>query len=151
MSVNPGPATPSSLSGSRAVCWTESEKQQDTAESFPLLPHMCRILNNNACEKYSCYSKNQQEVPSVSWEQFKCSDWSAFPPAFLTCNQERSIAVQLLAFILSVLCSMFAAGSPPERNKAGISRRASPPLQKTLTMFQRREQSYMLWAVAMVT
>lgn len=49
-----------------AVCWTETEKQrgkpnwkqQDAAEPFPLLQHVCRILNNILCEKYSCYSKS---------------------------------------------------------------------------------------------
>lgn len=102
MSLNPSSAKPSSLSGlppcSSTCCvldWNwetvgkPNWKLQDTAESFPLLPHVRRILNNNLCEKYSCYSKTSRKSHLCPENGSNPLTEVHLPPTFLTRNKRR--------------------------------------------------------------
>lgn len=143
MSLNPSSAKPSSLSGlppcSSTCCvldWNwetvgkPNWKLQDTAESFPLLPHVRRILNNNLCEKYSCYSKTSRKSHLCPENGSNPLTEVHLPPhsSPVTNGGERCGAGTASdiwfssgrAFICSVFYRMFGAGSPPERHKAGI-------------------------------
>lgn len=78
-----------------SVYWTETGRQkkksewkyQDTAQSFVLLWHDCRIWNNNSCEKYSSYSKTGRKSHLCPETRSNPLRWNIF--SFLTCNKQR--------------------------------------------------------------
>lgn len=80
-----------------AVCWTETanqrvnltENSRTPAESFPLLSPVCRILNNNFCEKYSCYSKSGRKSHLCPEKSSNPPTEVRFPSTFLTCSKQR--------------------------------------------------------------
>lgn len=138
MSLNLSSAKPSSLSG-LPLCWSTccvldwnwetagkpNWKQQDTTETFPLPLHVCRILNNNLCEKYSCYSKTGRKSHLCPENSPNLLTEMPPPPTFLTCNKQRGgwcwhslwyliffyLGIYLLCVLQNVWCWIFSRES----------------------------------------
>ena len=154
-----------------AVCWTETanqragltENSRTPAESFPLLSSVCRILNNNFCEKYSCYSKSGRKSHLCPEKGSNPPTEVAFPLTFLTCNTQRAeawrwhglwylllrcSAVYLLCVLHIVWCWISSRETQSWHRSQRLSSSPKNPPKNTQKHSEQRET---IWAVAMVT
>lgn len=108
---------------------------------------MCRILNNNFCEKYSCYSKSGRkshlcpENSSNPLTEVRPPHPHSSPVANRgeRCGAGTASGTSLSSawpFICSVFYRMFGAGSPPETHKAGTALRDAALLPNPKIFFR---------------
>lgn len=94
--------------------------------------------------------QERQDVPSVSWKQFKPSDWSVFPLTFLTCNKQGEVWCwhmlwYLIPFIHFVFAECLLASVSETQRLSKTPKYFSEAFRTTLNALSRSHGNLAFW------